>query len=177
MTMRGNPTWQFFGGLVMLVLGLIIGCEAIQDGPSENDETVARPLGPRGAVARQSPARSRQKLWAGLVFGCLGAGLGFYGLRGLRRQGKLLRDGVPVLGRIVRIRHEHDRARDTEVTYRFQDADGVMHEGVYQSPIAGGLEGYTEGQEVTVIYEAANSRNHMLDVDNVRRAEAAVRRI
>jgi hypothetical protein len=53
----------------------------------------------------------------------------------------------------------------------------VKHEGVYRSPFAGGLSGYCMGEEVTVIYDATDSRRHMLDVDNVRRAEAALRRI
>jgi hypothetical protein len=33
------------------------------------------------------------------------------------------------------------------------------------------------GQEVTVIYDPVDPRRHMLDVDNLRRADAAVRRI
>ncbi len=43
---------------------------------------------------------------------------------------------------------------------------------------AGGpLDELQVGTDVTVVYDAADSRKHTLDVDHVRRADAALRRL
>ena len=176
MAIRENPSWQLFVALGMLLMGAYIGFEAL-DRPSEEEEaTMARPLRPRSSPIGKGRATRSEQAGASLVLLACGAGLGLYGLRQLRRQGELLRDGVPVVGRITHIRWPPKRS--AEITYRFKDDQGIVREGVYYSVLGGDfLDGYTEGQEVTVIYDPTDSSKHMLDADNVRRADAVVRRL
>jgi Protein of unknown function (DUF3592) len=173
---RENPSVPILTGLVLLVLGLLIGGEWLQ-GPSTNeDPTVAKPLRPAARTQGRQPASPASKLAMSLGCIALGAGLGLYGLRQSKRQGLLLRDGVPVTGRIVAIRHT--RKRSSHVTYRFTDDNGQVREGIYATLFAEGpLDEWRVGTEVTVVYDAADSNKHTLDVDHVRRADAALRRL
>ncbi|XXF81088.1 hypothetical protein P2318_15390 [Myxococcaceae bacterium GXIMD 01537] len=53
-----------------------------------------------------------------------------------------------------------------------------MREGIYSTLFAGGpLDEWQVGSEVTVVYDAADSNLHTLDVDHVRRADAALREL
>jgi hypothetical protein len=176
MAIQRNPSWLGLLALGMLVMGAYIGFEAL-DRPSEEEEaTMARPLRPTTPVGKGRASRSEQA-GASLVLLAGGVGLGLYALWLLRRQGELLRDGVPVMGRITRIHRPPKRS--AQITYRFKDDQGVVHEGVYSSMIEGSSvwDSFTEGQDVTVVYDPADPSRHLLDVDNVRRADAAVRRL
>ncbi|WP_164002625.1 DUF3592 domain-containing protein [Pyxidicoccus caerfyrddinensis] len=173
---RENPSVPILTGLVLLVLGVVIGGELLQDPSANDDPTVARPLRPVARAQGRQPAPSSAKLGASLVFISFGAGLSLYGFRQSKRQGLLLRDGVPVVGRVVHIHHE--RKRSSRLTYRFVDDQGQVREGVYATLFAGGpLDELQVGTEVTVVYDATDSRRHTLDVDHVRRADAELRRL
>lgn len=172
---RESPGWQIFVGGVMLVLGLAIAAEVLQDAPGTDEGTLARPLRPSTARQEQ-PSPAGEKLAVGLVFAAFGAGLGLYGFRQAKHQGQLLMEGVPVTGRIVHIHRE--RKRSSRITYRFVDDNGVAREGIHVSLLEGGLvDGFEQGQEVTVVYDAKDPSRHLLDVDHVRRADAALRRL
>ncbi|HZI09646.1 MAG TPA: DUF3592 domain-containing protein [Myxococcus sp.] len=173
--MRESPGWQILVGGVMLVLGLALVGEVFQDPPRPGDSPFAPPKGQENSRQwRRKPPGP--KLAVGLVFAVCGAGLGLYGFRRAKHEGQLLRDGVPVTGRIVHIHREPKRS--SRITYRFVDDDGGVHEGIHVSLLEGGLvEGFEEGQEVTVVYDARDPRRHVLDVDHVRRADAALRRL
>jgi Protein of unknown function (DUF3592) len=176
MAIRENPSWQLFVALGLLLMGMFIGCEAIDRPSEEGGVTTARPLRPRSSPIGKGRASRTQQAAASVVFIACGLGLGVYGVRQLRHQGELLRDGVPVIGRITRI--EHTRKRSSQIIYRFQDDHGREHEGVYFAVLAGSpLDDFREGDEITVIYDPADASRHMLDVDNVRRADAVVRRL
>jgi hypothetical protein len=173
---RENPSVPILTGLVLVVLGLVIGGELLQDTSANEDPTVARPLRPVARTQTRQPSSPSSKLAVSLGTVLFGAGLSLYGLRQSKRQGLLLRDGVPVTGRIVHI--QHARKRSSRVTYRFTDDDGQVREGVYATLFAGGpLDDWQVGTEVTVVYDAADSNRHTLDVDHVRRADAALRRL
>lgn len=175
MAIQRNPSWLGIVALGMLLMGAYIGFEAL-DRPSEEEEALRpRPLRITTPVGKGRATRSEQA-GASVVLLVGGVGLGLYALRLLRSQGELLRDGVPVMGRIT---HIHRPPRNSaQITYRFTDDEGVVREGVYSTVIEGAIwDSYTEGQEVTVVYDPADPSNHLLDVDNVRRADAAVRRL
>ena len=173
---RENPSVPILTGLVLLVLGVVIGGELLQDTSAHEDPTVARPLRPAARAPGRQPLSPAAKLAASLVFVSFGTGLGLYGFRQSKLQGLLLRDGVPVVGRIVDIHHA--RKRSSKLTYRFVDDEGQVREGVYSTLFAGGpLDELQVGTEVTVVYDAADSNRHTLDVDHVRRADAALRRL
>jgi hypothetical protein len=176
MAIRENPSWQLFVALGMLLMGTYIGFEALNRPSAEEEAAMPRPLRPRSSPIGKGRASRSQQAGASLVFITCGVGLGLYGLRQLRRHGELLRDGVPVMGRIIRI--QQPPKRSAEIIYRFQDDEGTVHEGIYYSVLGGGVwDSFREGQEVTVVYDPADPSKHTLDVDNVRRADAAVRRL
>ncbi|MFP2904945.1 DUF3592 domain-containing protein [Pyxidicoccus sp. 3LFB2] len=173
---RENPSVRILTGLVLLTLGLVIGGELLQGPSGSDDPTVARPLHSRTPAAHKPRASPGFKLVGFLAFTLLGAGMSLHGFRQAHRQGLLLRDGVPVTGRVIHI--QHVRKRSSTLTYRFVDEAGQVREGVYSTHFAGGpLDELQVGAEVTVVYDAADSRKHTLDVDHVRRADAALRRL
>lgn len=168
---RQNPMVPLAMGFVLLLLGLYIGSELLG---SEPDAPA-----PLGRSARYESLRSKRpaprpaRAAAALVATTFGLGLGAYALRQLRRQGQLLTEGIPVVGVIARVVSER---RASHLVYRFRDDAGVEREGTYDTLGAGDfLEHFEVGQEVTVVYDAADSSRHVLDVDHVRRADARVR--
>ncbi len=165
-------------GFVLLLLSLYIGSELLGSTPegSAPEERAALPRQPHQVSPRsRKPPPRPVRATVALVGGAIGLGLGAYGLSQLRRQGQLLTEGIPVVGVIDRIVSER---RASHLVYRFRDDAGVQREGTYDTLGAGGfLEHYTVGQEVTVVYDAADSSRHVLDVDHVRRADARVRHL
>jgi hypothetical protein len=172
---RESPGWQILMGGVMLVLGLAAATDVFRDPPRPGDGPFAPPPGQENSRQWRRPPPG-PALAVGLVFTAFGAGLALYGFRRAKQQGQLLTDGVPATGRIIHIHREPKRA--SRITYRFVDEGGGVHEGFHISLLEGGLiEGFEVGQEVTVVYDAADPRRHVLDVDHVRRADAALRRL
>lgn len=163
-------------GFVLLLLGLYIGSELLGSAPEEPAATRRAALQQRPryvSLKAQGPGSRSSRAMAALVAVGAGLALGAYGLRQLRRQGQLLTEGIPVVGVIARIVTER---RSSYLVYRFQDDAGVEREGTYDTLGAGGfLEHHEVGQEVTVVYDAADPSRHVLDVDHVRRADARVR--
>jgi hypothetical protein len=163
----------------MGVLGLYLVSELLAEPAPVDPVAIARGARPLRAygVATPRPPRGPRPLKAAVALGlcALGVGMGVHGVRQLRRQGRLLTEGIPVVGMLTDVRVE--RRRPTRLTYRFRDDAGVEHEGFYDSQLAGILEYYSVGQEVTVLYDAADPRQHMLDVDDVRRVDARVRHL
>jgi hypothetical protein len=173
---RENPSVRILTGLVLLTLGLAIGGELLQATSGSEDPAIAKPLRPRAAVTHKRRVSPAFTLVGFLAFVSVGAGLSRHGFRQSYRQGLLLRDGVPVVGRVIHI--QRARKRSSTLTYRFEDDEGQVREGVYTTLFAGGpLDELQVGTDVTVVYDAADSRKHTLDVDHVRRADAALRRL
>jgi hypothetical protein len=171
---RENPSARLFTGLVLLIFGGVLGTELLSAPAANEDPAVAKPFPVRRA--EKPPASNTSQAATSLVLIVLGAGMSLHGFHQSKRQGLLLRDGVPVVGRVVHI--QHARKRSSTVTYRFVDDAGHVREGEYSTHFAGGpLDELQVGADVTVVYDAADSNRHTLDVDHVRRADAALRRL
>jgi len=160
---RETPIGQSLMGLTLLLAGVFFSYDALPsfsggDEAQEEDVTVARPI--------------RLHVLLGLVFVAGGAGLGFHGLRMRKAQGELLRNGVPAVGWITHVQHSPKSLG--RLTFRFEDHDGLEREGTYSTFFA--EDAYVVGQEVTVVYDRADSLKYMLDVDQVRRSETVMRR-
>jgi hypothetical protein len=99
--------------------------------------------------------------------------MGLFGLSNLRQQGELLRNGVPTVGWITQV--EHSPKSLGRLTFRFEDDQGLEHEGTYTTFFA--EDEYVVGQEVTVLYDGADPSKYTLDRKQLRRAEAETCRL
>ncbi|WP_257451715.1 DUF3592 domain-containing protein [Archangium lipolyticum] len=175
---RETPIGQSLMGLTLLLAGVFFSYDALPsfsggEEAQEEDVTVARPIRLHVTRPREpAPSGDPARLLLGLVFIAGGAGLGFHGLRMRKAQGELLRNGVPTVGWITHVQHSPKSLG--RLTFRFEDGDGLEREGSYSTFFA--EDAYVVGQEVTVVYDRADSLKYMLDVDQVRRAETAMRR-
>jgi hypothetical protein len=171
---RESPTWPLLMGFCMMVAGAYGGCTMLTRAPAEDrsgSRGLARYTAPSESDADSHPPVPAEIL---LLLGVFGVGLSAFGVRQVRLEGRLLRDGVPVVGHISHVRYVPER--EHVVTYRFEDDSGVVHEGTFEPD---GLlhDDFEEGQEVTVLYDPQDPNLHMLDVDNVRRVDAKLRQI
>lgn len=172
---RESPGWQVVVGGVLLILGLGLTAEVFMEPPRPGDGPFAPPPGQENSRQWRRKPRG-PKLAMGLTFALSGAALCIYGFRRVMHQGDLLRNGVAVTGHILRIEREPNRS--SHIIYRFMDDYGVVYDGTHVSLLEGGLlDGFEEDQEVTVVYDPQDPRRSLLDVDHVRRADAAVRRL
>jgi hypothetical protein len=108
-----------------------------------------------------------------ILMGPFGLGLLAFGVWQMQQQGQLLQKGVAVVGYISDMRLGGKHAF---IAYRFEDDSGVVHEGRYR-PTFGEFSEDQLGEEVTVVYDPANPRRHLLDTYEVRRADARGRRL
>jgi hypothetical protein len=162
-------------GVLMMLAGAYGGCTMVVRASAEDTVSpgsLRRYTAPRPEDAEDSqPPLPPEVL---LLIGVLGAGFCVYGVRHIRLEGRLLRDGVPVVGHITDVRHVPEV--EYVVSYRFRDDHGVVHEGTFE-PDALLHEDYEAGQEVTILYDPQDSTVHMLDVDNIRRVDAKLRHL
>jgi hypothetical protein len=102
-------------------------------------------------------------------------GLGWlgFGLWQMKRQGQLLQEGVAVVGYLSDVQ---SGGKHPYLAYRFEDEEGRVHDGRYRTS-SGWFSEYQVGQEVTVVYDREDPRKHLLDIDEVRRAEARGNRL
>ncbi|QRK07915.1 DUF3592 domain-containing protein [Archangium violaceum] len=156
-------SWRILLGLVLCLMGVYGGHQLI-------DRAEAEPLQPPSQSDTPSPLEVVMLLVAGL----LGVGGTAYGVRQLRREGQLLREGVPVLGTLTHVTQDRESSHRILI-YRFEDETGVVREGSYETSPVALLEDYEAGQAVTVLYDPTDPRINMVDEDHVRRAEARVR--
>jgi hypothetical protein len=80
---------------------------------------------------------------------------------------------VPTVGWLTQV--EHSPKSLGRLTFWLEDDQGLEREGTYATFFA--EDEYVVGQEVTVVYDGADSSRYMLDRKQVRRAEAETRRL
>lgn len=174
MMLRGSPLGAIVVGLILLLASAFGAVELFERALADDGAPATHGTGRtlrRYESAPPAPAK-RSSL---VLLAPIGLALTAFGVWQVQRQGRLLRDGIAVVGYIsdVRVR----RKELPRLFYRFEDEAGVRHEGSYGTGLGQLLEDYRVGQEVTVVYDARNPRIHLLDIDEVRRADALARRL
>lgn len=172
--LRGSPYWAIVVGSLLLLASAFGAVERFERAGMDSGAPEA-PVTGRRLRAYGSAASAPVKRSGLIVLAPVGLALAAFGVWGVQRQGRLLRDGIPVVGYIADI--EQERNKLPCLVYRFEDEEGRRHEGYYQTGLGQLLDDYRMGQEVTVVYDARNPRIHLLDIDEVRRAEARLRRL
>lgn len=163
-------SWRILLGLALCLMGvygsyqLIVRAEPEALHPPSQDESARRKLDTPSAL----------EVVMLLVAGVLGLGVTAYGVRQLRREEQLLREGVPVVGTLTHVTQDRESSNQI-LTYRFEDETGMVREGSYETSPVALLEDYEAGQAITVLYDPTDPRISMVDEDPVRRAEARIR--
>jgi hypothetical protein len=167
---------QIFVGGTWVLVGAVFCVAGVFPPSQEPDVTVSRPLRPRSAPPEEQPLDPLTRTVVGLFIAVAGTALVLSGWHRLSFQEDLLKRGIPVEGRITRI-VKGDSDTESEARYSFEDRQGELREGIYRysEPVWSDTP-FTEDQEVTVVYDPDDSRKHVLDLKNPRRARNTRRR-
>lgn len=177
---QSNPLGAIFVGSIMLAMSAFGVVERLSRETATEEAPVAKVSGRtlRGYGEAPQKAQDNKKKKRGdpavlIMLAPIGLGVLAFGVWQMQQQGKLLQEGIAVVGYIsdMRLVGKHQF-----IAYHFEDDTGAAHDGRYH-PTLGALSDYQLGQEVTVVYDPANPRRHLLDVDEVRRADARGRRL
>jgi len=177
--LRSTPIGAIVMGSIMLLMSAFGIVERLSRDTANDTAPVAkvssRALRGYGEAPKkvQSDRKTRPDPGVFIMLGPIGLGVLAFGVWQMKKQGKLLNEGVAVVGYISDMQLS---GRYPHLDYRFEDDAGVVHDGRYNLTI-GWLAEYQLGQEVTVVYDPANPRKHLLDIDEVRRADARGRRL
>lgn len=173
--LRGNPFFFVVLGIAALLVGAFGVSEFLEHDANDGVAPVAQVRGRslRGYGEASAPSRPRGNTAMLMMFGPVGLVLVVLGAWHLSRQTKLLQEGVPVVGYLsdVELGGKHPF-----LAYRFEDEAGRVHDGRYNL-VFGWLAEFQVGQEVTVVYDREDPRKHLLDIDDLRRAEARGNRL
>ncbi len=173
MVLSENPFRMIVMGTLVLLVSAYGVVQLFETDPAD-DGTAMTPLRGR-SMQRPEPAPRRRLNPLVLVYGApIGMGLLAFGLWQARQQDKLLHEGVAVVGYLADVAPGENKPG---LVYRFEDDEGVVHDGSYQPGILRYVTDFQVGQEVTIVYDPKDPRRHLLDVGDVRRADARGRRL
>lgn len=175
---RSNPLGAIVIGSVMLLMSAFGVAERLSRG-TDDEAPVAKVGGRslRGYGEAPKKAQGNKKTRGNstvlIMLAPFGLGLLAFGVWQMKKQGRLLHEGVAVVGYLSDMKLG---GRHPYLAYRFEDDAGVVHDGRFHLTL-GWLTELQLGQEVTVVYDPQNPRRHLLDIDEVRRADARGRRL
>jgi hypothetical protein len=173
MLLRSSPLWAIVIGTFALLLGAYGVVQHLNADPAD-DGTAMTPLRGRSMQRSEPAPRGRLNPPVLVVGASIGLGLIAFGVWQLRQQEKLLSEGVAVVGYLADVALGKN---EVGLLYRFEDDEGVVHEGQYHPGLSQFVTDYQVGQEVTIVYDPENPRRSLLDIDEVRRADARGRRL